>query len=542
LVLFIIFNVHYSLLSATLHSSKESCPLLIEPHQTRECRFREITNSYLSFIDHLWANERILTNFFYLYGGERLIEMQRNRFRRRIVLTMAALWFLPLSVTADDQGQPATLEQCIQAALSAGPDLRSSQADLASSEAQYAEAVARNSIGLTTSAGASRNDISVDSRLVRPETTDRASSDTIQGNLSLAGPNTKVDLSSSYKLLETDPLGHSTNVALSASQTIWDGYARGRGYATVQQAKLSLQASRIADQDNRRAVASNVTKAYYSLLAAQRTEGLQEQTLSQRQDELERVQTLFDAQNASAIDLMQARVNLKSADIDLGAARENIISAREKLSRLIGWSIDKGYSITDVADLPLPVLDAGAAVARALEQRAELRQLRVTRVSGDIELAVKRAQRSPTVSAGGSVGWTHDWTDDTDYGTWSANLSVSVPVFDAGLAEAQIRQASMQNESSRIQEEQLVASISAEVRDAVSALRTVDGKAELARQSLELAEAQYELARLQLESGAGSPSDLLDASVTLSSARVALYQALAEVQLGILSLKDVMGE
>jgi outer membrane protein len=471
-----------------------------------------------------------------------LIEMQRNRFRRRIVLTMAALWFLPLSVTADDQGQPATLEQCIQAALSAGPDLRSSQADLASSEAQYAEAVARNSIGLTTSAGASRNDISVDSRLVRPETTDRASSDTIQGNLSLAGPNTKVDLSSSYKLLETDPLGHSTNVALSASQTIWDGYARGRGYATVQQAKLSLQASRIADQDNRRAVASNVTKAYYSLLAAQRTEGLQEQTLSQRQDELERVQTLFDAQNASAIDLMQARVNLKSADIDLGAARENIISAREKLSRLIGWSIDKGYSITDVADLPLPVLDAGAAVARALEQRAELRQLRVTRVSGDIELAVKRAQRSPTVSAGGSVGWTHDWTDDTDYGTWSANLSVSVPVFDAGLAEAQIRQASMQNESSRIQEEQLVASIIAEVRDAVSALRTVDGKAELARQSLELAEAQYELARLQLESGAGSPSDLLDASVTLSSARVALYQALAEVQLGILSLKDVMGE
>jgi outer membrane protein len=360
--------------------------------------------------------------------------------------------------------------------------------------------------------------------------------------LSLAGPNTKVDLSSSYKLLETDPPGHSTNVALSASQTIWDGYARGRGYATVQQAKLSLQASRIADQDNRRAVASNVTKAYYSLLAAQRTEGLQEQTLSQRQDELERVQTLFDAQNASAIDLMQARVNLKSADIDLGAARENIISAREKLSRLIGWSIDKGYSITDVADLPLPVLDAGAAVARALEQRAELRQLRVTRVSGDIELAVKRAQRSPTVSAGGSVGWTHDWTDDTDYGTWSANLSVSVPVFDAGLAEAQIRQASMQNESSRIQEEQLVASISAEVRDAVSALRTVDGKAELARQSLKLAEAQYELARLQLESGAGSPSDLLDASVTLSSARVALYQALAEVQLGILSLKDVMGE
>jgi outer membrane protein len=471
-----------------------------------------------------------------------MTEIRRELLPPQIVLIMAALCLLPLSVMAEDQGQTVTLEQCLQAALSTGPDLRRQQADLSVAEAQHAEAVARNSFALTASTGAGRNNVMVDNGLATSDTVDKNSSDTLQAQLGLQGPTTTVDLSAGYKLLESDPLNHSTSVSLSADQTLWDGYTHGRGYAELQQAELTLRGKRIAGQDDRRALSSEVTKAYYALLSAQRSEGVQKQTLSQRQEEMERVQTLFDTHNSTAVDLLQARINLKSTEIDLREAEEGIVSAREKLSQLLGWPLDKLYTVAEVTDLPLPAIDAEEAVARALQQRAELKQLRLTRLSGDIDLAVKRAQSSPTVSAGGSLGWSHDWTDDTDYGTWSANLSVSVPVFDAGLAAAQIRQATMKNESSRIQEEQLVTSISAEVRAAVSSLHTLEAKEAVARQSLELAEARHELAQLQLESGSGSAKDLLDASVTLGAARVALSEAQSEMQLGILNLRDVMGE
>ncbi len=447
-----------------------------------------------------------------------------------------------LVVTAADTGKALTLDQCLQAALSTGPQALRAQADLSLSEAQYAEARARNSFGLDSSAAVNRSDVAVDSRLEKPDTTIRAPSNTLQADLTLAGPSTEVDLSASYSIVETAPLDHSTSLSLSASQTLWDGYAGGRGYATVQEAGITLQAKRIAVQETRRSLGSQLRQAYVTLLAAQRKEALQEQILLQRQSELARVQALFDSGSANAVDLKQAQINLKSAEIDLASARDGILSERAQLSLLVGWPLNREYSVAEITGLPLPEIEAAAAVAKALEQRADLRQLQLSRNSGEIELAAKRAQRSPTIAAGGSAGWTRDWTDGSDYATWSAKVSVSVPVSDAGLAKAQIRQAESQNESLRIQEEQQAASISAEVREAVSNLRSLVSKVELARQSLDLAQAQYEMAELQLESGASSPVDLLEASVELGGARLALQQAQTEVQLGILSLKDAMGE
>jgi outer membrane protein len=471
--------------------------------------------------------------------------MNRKRtLRARGKLAVLVLIFMTSSLvlTAADTAEVLTLEQCLQTALSSGPQARRAQADLALSEGQYAEAKARNSLGLTTNAAAGRSDVAVDSRLVKPDTTAKASSNNLQAGLKLAGPSTEVDLSANYDIVETDPLDHSGSVSLSASQTLWDGYSGGRGYAAVQEAGITLQSERIAAQETRRSLGSQVRQAYFTLLSAQRTEALQEQILSQRRSELARVQALFDSGSANVVDLKQAQVNLKSAEIDLASARDGIISDREKLSLLVGWPADRVYSVAESTDLPVPEIEAAAAEARALEQRAELRQLQLSRKSGEVDLAVKRAQRSPTVSAGGSVGWTHDWTEDTDYATWSAQLSVSVPVADAGLAKAQIRQAESQNESLRVQEQQQAASITTEVRDAVTNLRLLVSKAELASQSLDLAQAQYDMAELQFESGLISPVDLLDASVTLGGARVALEQAQTDVQLGILSLKDAMGE
>lgn len=442
---------------------------------------------------------------------------------------------------AAEAGGLVTLAGCLEAALASGAAARRARADLALAEARYAEARAGAAPAVAGSASAGRDASSLTGSSAAAR---RAANplDTLRAGLTASGPATSVDLSAAQSLEESPVPVHTTAVNLSARQTLWDGYPGGRGRAALRQAELTLQAARLTEEEARRTVVADLTQAYYAVLAAQSAVQLQADTVAQRREELARVQALVELAAGSSLDLLQARVNLTGAEVELLSARDALDSARARLSSLAGWPVEREYTVAEAAELGVPKIDAAAAAAQALEQRLDLRRLRLTAAAGEIALVAKRAERSPVVSVSGGVGWLQDWTDGDGRMSWNADLSVSVPVYDAGLRVAQARQAELANESVRIQAEELTASITAEVRDAAAALRLKVAKAELARRSLELAQANYDVADLKLSAGAASPVDLLDASVKFSAARAAEMQARWDLQLAILSLQAATGE
>ena len=440
---------------------------------------------------------------------------------------------------AAEAGGPVTLAGCLEAALASGAAARRARADLALAEARYAEARAGAAPAVAGSASAGRDASSLTGSSAAARRTSYPL-DTLRAGLTASGPATSVDLSAAQSLEESSVPVHTTAVNLSARQTLWDGYPGGRGRAALRQAELTLQAARLTEEEARRTVVADLTQAYFAVLAAQSAVQLQAHTVAQRREELARVQALVEQSAGSSLDLLQARVNLTGAEVELLSARDALDSARARLSSLAGWPVEREYTVAEAAELGVPKIDAAAA--QALEQRLDLRRLRLTAAAGEIALAAKRAERSPVVSVSGGVGWLQDWTAGDGRMSWNAGLSVSVPVYDAGLRVAQARQAELANESVRIQAEELTASITAEVRDAAAALRLKVAKAELARRSLELAQANYDVADLKLSAGAASPVDLLDASVKFSAARAAEMQARWDLQLAILSLQAATGE
>jgi outer membrane protein len=459
-------------------------------------------------------------------------------------------------IWADEQGALVTLTRCIDAALSGGPDAALARATLAVSQAQYAQAVAQNALGLTAAGAASRsqplpNNLPTalgqggtafgPSGGVSVFATDRAST-----SLSLANgttsPSTRLDLSVAHSVTERDPLSQYTTVSLSSSQTVWDGYAGGRALAAVQQAGITLKGRQAADELTRRTVVSNVKKAYYTVLADQRQIEVLTKTLAQRDTELERTQTLFTRQDATRIDLQQAQVNREGARLDLAQARDTREVDREKLSALAGWPAETAYDVAGVEDLILPDVDAAGAVRRALAQRVDLRQMRLNRAAGDVTLALRRSQASPVVSATGGLSMVQDWSTGYVFPSMSAGVSVSAPVTDGGLTDQEVREARMQNQAYDIQAAQLVSSISTDVKSALYSLRNLTARASLAEASLALARDNYTLYLTQYDMGVSTTLDLLTASVGLTTAETSLEKARSDVQLGILALQDAMGE
>jgi outer membrane protein TolC len=360
-----------------------------------------------------------------------------------------------------------TLEQCVEEATKAGPDIRVSDAAVAVARAQYTAAEAENRLGLSGSASLGHSNAT--SYTIQNPDGISIPVDSLKAGATLTAPlSSSVSLSVTQSVNENDWSLRPTDVSLSASSTLWDGYPGGGALASTRQASFGLQQTLLAEEANRRSIIYTVKQAYYTMLAQQREIGILAQTLEKRREEMRKTQALHESGNANQIDLRQAQVNLTSAELDLREAQGNLEIDRENLSVLVGWPTEKGYAAAETADLPAPTMDVAQAVKTALDQRADLKQYAAKIASGEIDVALARAKGSPTVSASAGLDLSLSVQDasSTSLG-WSGGVQVSMPILDAGAAAAAVKKAQAASGSIAIQRDKLAATIATAVKSAV---------------------------------------------------------------------------
>jgi len=436
-----------------------------------------------------------------------------------ILLFLAGTVSLSFAQTA---GETVTLSQVIQAALETGPDAKAASLSLDAARALHDQAAAQASSNLKGSASAGYTD----------DFGTAPGSDSLRAGVSFSLPRTmtSADLSASYSI-GRDALG----TALKVDQTIWDGYGTpisgGKSGASLAQADITLQGKELAAESARQGVVSKVKQAYYALLAAQHTLTARREALDQQRAQYQRTKALAEAQLATSLELRQAEINARSAELDLAAAQTELAASRRALSLAAGWPGDRAYTVAEAPDPVAPALDVPALVATAMKNRADVRQQELDARSAAITLALRKAAKSPTVSASGSVS----------LDTWSVGISGSIPIVDSGLAAAQVRETQIANEQARLEAAQLAETVTTEVTAAVTDLKDLMARADLAASRRELAAAKLELAQTKLGLGIGSTLDVLDALVALTEANVSQAKAKSDVHLGILRLQDAVG-
>ena len=341
---------------------------------------------------------------------------------------------------------------------------------------------------------------------------------------------TSADLTASYSITRND-LG----AELSVGQTIWDGYGSpldgGKGAASLRQSALALQGKELAAAAARQELISGVKQAYYALLSAQHTVAVRREALSQQQAQYERTKARAESRLATSLEVRQAEINSRSAELDLATAEAALAAGRRTLSLAAGWPGDRLYIVAEAPDPVAPALDIPALVAAALEKRIDVRRQALDAQSAAVTLALRKAARSPTVSASGSVS----------LATWSIGISGKIPLVDSGLSAAQVRETEIAVEQAQLEARQLTETVTTEVTTAVADLNDLVARVDLATARRDLARAQYELAQTKLSLGVGSTLDVLDALVDLTEADVGLSKAKSDVYLGILRLQDAVG-
>jgi outer membrane protein len=441
----------------------------------------------------------------------------RLRHGARVAFLLSLVLSAVPSSFAQTATETITLGQALQGALQGGLDAKIADLILEAARAQYDQAVAQSSTSLTGTVGAGYS---------------LAKDDSLTAGVAFALPRTmtSADVSASYGIVRNDP-----GVSFSVGQTIWDGYGSpldgGKGAASLKQSALTLRAKELAGESSRQGVIARIKQAYFAVLAAQHTLAARREALGQQQAQRERTKARADARLATSLDLRQAEINVRSAELDLAAAETALAASRRTLSLAAGWPGERVYTVAEAPDPVAPELDIPTLVATAMKNRVDVRQQALNAQSAAITLALRKSAKSPIVSMNGSVS----------LDTWSIGVEGKIPLVDSGLAAAQVRETTIAKEQARREAEQLAETVDTEVTTAVTDLKDLVARVDLATARRDLASAQYELAQTRQSLGVGSTLDVLDALVSLTQADVSLSKAKSDVYLGILRLQDAIG-
>lgn len=399
------------------------------------------------------------------------------------------------------QQDTLTLARCIQTALENHPAVRVAEGALLNSEAALQQTRSIFFPQLSASGGMTKN-----------------------AGTSLIGPIQRVQDYESY------------SAGLSAQMLLFDF---GKSIYRTMASSYGVDTSVAAVGGTKQTVILNAELAYFAYQETSSLVKVSEDALRSSTQHLQQAKAFFSVGTRAQFDVTKAEVDVANAQVALLRAQNQFRIARAQLDNAMGIQTSKIYVTPENMDLPSITMTVDSALVIAKVSRPEI-------LSSASKVSVSEAlytaswmTRFPTISATGGYIW-RGLTFPLS-SSWSAGVTISVPLFqgfavDAGVqqAEAGIQIASATYEalvrSARLEIEQQILSLN-EARERIAASAKL---VEQATENLRLADARY-------ASGVGSAIEITDALATLSNARIIEIQAQFDYRSAYVQLQRAMG-
>lgn len=313
-----------------------------------------------------------------------------------------------------------------------------------------------------------------------------------------------------------------------------------------------LQAARLGEQNARELVVLVVADLYLEGLANQaRVKSVQAQVATA---ETVYKQTLDLRNNgvAAGIDVLRAQVDMQARQQRLVAVENDYTKQKLTVGRAIGLPVGQKFEFADAMPNPeVPQVTLEKALADAYQNRFDYQQSQKLVRAAEQSRAAAGFQRLPGVRFDGDYG-TIGQNPGTAHPTYTAALSLRVPVFEGGKIEADVQQAEAALAQRQAQLDDLRGQIDQDVRTAFLDLDASARQVQVAQSSVQLAGQQLQQARDRFAAGvagslevveseqavAGADENLISSMYAYNLAKAALARAtgLAEK-----SVKDFLG-
>jgi len=318
-------------------------------------------------------------------------------------------------------------------------------------------------------------------------------------------------------------------------------YTGGQTESAIESAKLSLKVSDLSVEESKQQIKLNATTTYFTVLQTQNAVKADQETVDQMTVHLANVQAQYAVGTVAKTDVLASQVALANYQQVLTKAHNSYDVAVASFNNVVGLPLSSDLILKDNLKHEKYTMSFADSIKYALEHRPEAIQ---TKYNIDIaKETMKSAQgaKLPTVTAAASTGWSDTNFPGTDNNTWSIGLTATWTPFDAGVNNAKIKRADSAVQTAIETAKQTKDTIELAVRTAYLTMTEAEKRIDTSQVTVEQGQENLKIAQVRYSAGVGTNTDVIDAQVALTTAKMNYIQALYDYNTGKAQLEKAMG-
>lgn len=333
---------------------------------------------------------------------------------------------------------------------------------------------------------------------------------------------------------------------VSLTQNVFSGFAT---LADYQKAALQEESAREGIRQARLDLVRTVQENFFIYLKAVEDVRSAKDALERLQSQLKSSQAFYDVGVSPRIDVLQAEVDVSTAESSLLIAENAVATQRARLNTLLLLPIDQAVEYTgELMVIPF-TMSLDQCLQQAYQKRPDL--LMAQQAVHIAEKDIMKAQSGfyPQVNAFGA--WGSQGSDAfaagspnarTRFNEWTVGVNAEWPLFEWGKTMHESRQAGHQRSKVRAEAENLHHEVGFMVKERMLSMGESAKRVKVAIKAVEQANEAYRMADARYRQQVGTMTNVLDAQAKLSLAEAALAGARADYSIALSSLYTAIGE
>lgn len=309
--------------------------------------------------------------------------------------------------------------------------------------------------------------------------------------------------------------------------------------------ELAVEKARASRLD----MVSQVKNAYYAVLFSKEAFNVYKEVYENAMTNYAETEKKYNVQKATDLDMARAKTNVANAIPNVYNAESSIILALWQLKAVMGidleMNIDVEGAIEDYSEYMTS--DVTKADSISLDRNSTMKQLEIQ--ANELAQSIKTQQYAyiPTLALAFNYSY-NAMTNDFNFKEyrWTpysyVGVSLSIPIFSGGKRLNQVRQARNSYEQMRLQMTSTERNLKISIRQSLNTMETNVKSYDAAKYAVASAEKAYSIAEKSYEVGRATLTDLNDAQLALTQARLAESQAVYNFIVAKTQLEQTLGQ
>ncbi len=333
----------------------------------------------------------------------------------------------------------------------------------------------------------------------------------------------------------------STNSSINAVSIQVPIYTGGQLEGQIERAERNLDYYEYGMRSSYQTTRYNAAKGYYDVLHCINTVNLDKETVDRLAEHLKNTQAQFDVGVSAKVDVLRSQVELVDAQQSLTQAQNDYDVAVASLNNIIGLQTGTYLALSQGLEYRPNDYTLENCLTYAMMNRPEIHQAKASVEMAKASQKIANGATLPSVYFNADNEWGDDHFPGKNKYDWSVGATLNFNIWDYGVNAAKIREAKANVLKAEESYRQITDQVNLAVRTSYLSMREAEKRIKTTEVAVEQAEEDYRIAQLRYQAGVGTNTDVLDASVALTTAKNNYIQALYDYNTSWALLEQSMG-